>query len=260
MAKVKVTSDWQIRNLDTEELLNPPYPVDDSGVRIDGVGGTYSEQPVYGAQDAILQWTAGKLKSFTFSTVLFAEDSESNIRDKLTQFENLALKNEDLGRPPICILSIGQQIAETVVVEDVGIEITSIMSDKRAVPKSDGYLREVRIDFAIKKYKPFSQKQIDPTKPGKESYYLVVSTPETSYEALGKKFYGKALYGDRIRKRHPEMPMYPEVGSKISIPPRSTILKEVVEPSFHAFDPDNIEATESYEALLKRRAERKIII
>lgn len=260
MAKVKVTTEWQIRNLDTEELLNPPYPVDDGGIRVDGVGGTYSKQMIYGAQDAMLQWTAGKAKSFTFSTVLFAEDSVSNIRDRLTQFENLALKNEDLGRPPICVFSIGQQIAETVVVEDVGLEIRPVMFDKRSTPISDGYLREVRIDFTISKYKPFSQKQIDPTKPGKESYYLVVSTPETSYEALGKKFYGKALYGDRLRKRHPEMPMYPEVGSKISIPPRSTILREIVEPSFHAFDPENIEASASYEALLKRRAERKIII
>lgn len=251
MATVKVAVSWQIRNLDSGALLNPPYPISEAGLRT-GAGGAIAEQPRYGFQDPIIQWTSGKGRMLTFSTALFTEDSTEDIAGKMWDFEFLALKDPDLGRPPICIFTLGDFLAEMVMVEDVGQDIPPI--------RPDGKAREVRLDLTLKRYVPFSQTQIDPTKPKKESYFLIVSGAEASYEAISGSFYGDPLKGDRLRKRHPEMPLQPIVGAKISVPPRSTILSEEVTPEFHALDLDNEDAAANYEELLAARATRKAVL
>lgn len=253
MAETKIADDWQIRNLDTEELLNPPYPVSENGVRVTGVGGDLAAEPRFGFQDPIVQWTSGKHKMLSFSTVLFAEDDEADIRDKLVQFENLTLKNDSLGRPPICVFTLGNQISETVMVEEVEQEIAPVRYPA-------GELRKVTLTLTLVKYRPFSQVQIDPTRPGKESYYLVVTRAEASYEEIAKRYYGNALYGDRLRKRHPEMPLNPTVGNTISVPAKSIILREVVEPEFHASSLTNEEAVDRFEEIVAARAVRKAYI
>src|SRR3990172_7193519 len=100
MARAEKTKvDWQFKNLDTGEILNPPYPVDENGIKI-SVGGNYAEQSRFGFQDPIIQWTSGKARTIDFSTVLFAANVNETIVNEFSKFEKLALFDEKYGRPP----------------------------------------------------------------------------------------------------------------------------------------------------------------
>jgi hypothetical protein len=252
MTHIKIPTEWQIKNLDEDEVILPPYPISENGVRISGVGGNIVKQERMGFQNPIVQWTSGLHKTITFTSVLFAEDTEADIKNELVQFENLTLRNDKLGRPPICVFSLGSQISETVIVESIDQDISPV--------RPEGKLRQVTLDITLVKYKPFSQVQIDATKPGKESYYLVVTRAEASYEEIAKRYYGNPLQGDRLRKRHPEMPLMPTVGSTVNVPAKSIILREVVEPEFHALSLTNEDAVARFESILKTRATRKAYI
>ena len=257
----KETPGWTIKNLDSGKFLIPPYPIGDEGVKVE-VGGIVTEQEMFGAQDPIVQWTRGKVKVITFSTVLYAEDSTQSILSKLAEFERLAIKDESLGRPPVCIFTYGMALSETVLIQSVDHEIAPLRSDFEP--------RLVNLNITIKRYRPFSQTQIDPTKPAKESYFLVVKASEASYEAIAKRYYGQPLAGDRLRKRiasasgealdREAMALAPLVGSKIKSPARSIILKEVVEPTFHAFNLENETVLASFLDLIERRSRKTAVI
>jgi hypothetical protein len=243
--------DWQLKNLDSGELLNPPYPISEDGVRI-SIGGTYVDQPRFGFQDPITQWTTGRIRNITFSSVLWTNDRTESIVAEFRKFERLAVKDESLGRPPIVVFNHGNWFSETVFIESVDPEIPPI--------RPDGQPRQVTLNFTLRKYVPFSQTQIDPTKPTKESYFLVVRAVETSYESIAREFYGNPLLGDRLRKRHPAEPMEPSVGAKISVPAKSVILQEEVEPAFHALSLTNEEAVANFEVMLELRNDRKAVL
>lgn len=251
----KVPVDWKFKNLDSGEVIEPPYPITDGGVRL-SVGGDVQQQARFGFQDPITQWVQGRLKTLIFTSVLFAEDADSDILAKLTTFERLATKDENLGRPPICVFTWGKTVAEVVMVESVDPEIQSLITTDGS---GQGHPKHVTLNFMLSKYVPFNQQQIDPSKPVKESYYLVVSSALQTYEGIAKRYYGRPLLGDRLRKRNPSMPMQPDVGKTISIPAKSVMTREVVEPEFHALSLTDEEAAENFEAILNNRNARKAV-
>lgn len=245
----KTATDWQLKNLDTGEVFIPPYPVAEQGVKVGGVGGVYAEIQRFG-MDPVANWVGSKTRTFTFSTVMFAESSDKDISGKLAELEALASPDEALGRPPICVFTYCNTDV-MVLVETVDMTI--------GTPRDDGTPRLVTLEIGLRRYRPFSQVQIDPTKPAKECYYLVASAAEATYEGIARRYYGSALAGDRLRRRHPDMPMQPDVGAKVKVPPRSMVLREVVSPAFHAHNPADPEAAQAFRDLLDRRAERKVV-
>jgi hypothetical protein len=252
MATQMIPIDWFIVNLDNNERIEPPYPLGESGLRV-SIGSTYAEQARFGFQDPIIQWVTGKAKVITFQSVMFAPDTATDITEKFEQFEQLAIKDDDLGRPPICSFTLGSGsiLSELCVVESVDPDIPPVMPT--------GEPRQIILNFTLRRYVPFALTTIDPTKPAKQSYFLVASSAEASYEAIAKNFYGDPLKGDRLRKRHPEMPMQPFVGTRISIPARDIIQSEPVEPAFHALSLDNEEAVENFQNILDERNEKKVV-
>lgn len=249
----KIPVDWKIKNLDAEETFLPPYPIDETGVRV-SVGGVLAEQTRFGFQDPITQWVSGRVKTITFTTVMFAVYSTDKIAGEFKEFERLALKDETLGRPPICVFTLGSGsiLSELCMVESVDHDIPPV--------RPDGEPRQVTLSVTIKRYKPFSQVQIDPTKPGKESYFLVATTAEATYEGVARRYYGDPMKGDRLRKRHPDMPFTPTVGTRIKVPAKSVIFRESVEPAFHVNNLEDEEATAKFEEVLEARNARKVVI
>lgn len=245
----KINVGWSIKNLDTGELHLPPYPID-GPVRI-SIGGEVVDQTRFGMQDAITQWISGRVREISFTSTLFAEHADVDISWWFDDYTKLSEEDPSLGRPPICVWTLGSWMQEMVLV--VGV-------DPQILQREDGLPQRIDLTFTLKRYKPFSQMQIDPTKQPKESYYLVVTRAEANYEALARRYYGQPLLGDRLRKRHPEEPMRPEAGSKISIPPKSIVLRELVQPEFHALDLSNAEALDNFERVLSLRNARKAVI
>jgi len=253
----KIEVDWTIKNLDSGKLIRPQFPLTD-GVNM-SVGGNLIVQNRFGFQDPIVQWVQGKDKTITFQTKLFARNIDDDIISMLSDFEDLAVKDDALGRSPICLFSYGQFVSETVFVESVDPTFKDIINTAgQTVGAASGGPRDVSLTFTLRRYTAFSQQHIDPTKTPKESFYLIATAAEQSWEAIAKRFYGDPLLGDRLRKRHPEYPFSPPIGAKVKVPARSVILSEVVQPQSHIFDLEDAETVEAYEFILAERNARKV--
>jgi hypothetical protein len=215
------------------------------------LGGNLVKQSRFGEQDPIVHWTHGVARDIRFNAVLFARhtDEAQDVMDLYESIEELAIKYEDLGRPPICMFTFGWY-SELVMVERVDPNYVSVDADWAP--------REIRLAFSMTKYVPFSQARIDPTKPAKESFYLIASQAEQMYEAIALSHYGDPLLGDRIRKRHPQEPFAPRVGSLVKVPPKPIVLRENVEPAFHALSLTDEDAVENFEEILAYRSARVV--
>lgn len=236
---------WAIQNLDTGEKFIPPFPISSaSGIQWQ-LGGTWAEQARFGFQSPLLAWTNGVVDTFTFEMMLFATHEGIDIDIPLKQFVALGQKDRRLGRPPICLFVFGSVIGETVVFAPMAPIIKSTLDN--------GKSREATISVTLKKYVAFSQTRLDPTRPQKESAFLVASSNEASYEAIALKHYGNPLFGDRLRKRHPDMGLAPVIGEIIKVPSRTVILSEVVTPAGHMFDATDQNASDAFETILAAR-------
>ena len=246
--KPKYRADWFIKDLDNNIVWEPQFPLD-QGVSI-SVGSELSKANRFAQQDPIIQWTKGKERTFTLQTKLFAYD-ESQGKEVLKVYkalEALAVKDISLGRSRICLFVYGKHISETVLIEHIDPKFTDVLLD--------GTYRSIDLSISMVRYRPFTQQTIDPSRPAKESYYLVASRAEASWEAIAKRFYGDPMLGDRLRKRHPQWPYKPPVGAKVHIPPRIVILREVVEPSCHVFDFKDTDAQYAFQDVLDVRNKR----
>jgi hypothetical protein len=250
----KFEVNWSLYDLDHKYEWRPQYPISDVGIT---VGGNIAEQQRFGFQDSIVNWTSGRSKTISFATVLFAEeDSEEGgtlVQELLRELEDLAQKDDKLGRPPICIFTLGSSISEVCLVEAVDPLIVSTL-------RNTSQPREVRCNITLRKYVPFSQQQIDPTRPAKESFLLVASAAEQSYEAIARRYYGDPLLGDRLRKRHATHPFAPAVGMVVKVPARALILQEVVQPACHILSLIDEDAVESYGTILDDRNARTLSV
>lgn len=253
MATPKYPTDWQLRNLDTNETVLPPFPMTEDGVSID-IGGKIVEQDRFGFQNPITQWVGGRSRTFSFTAKMFSRDAEEDVRAQLKQFELLAVKDSTLGRPPVVLFTLGDVISEIVLVESVNPTINKMRQDGR-----DFKAREVTLSMFMRRYTPFRQRQIDPTRPVKESYQLQASGALATYEAIARRYYGNPLLGDRLRKRHPERPLAPEVGKLVKIPARDVIVSERIEPAFHALSLTDADAVRAFEYMVEKRSARKIV-
>lgn len=247
-------SDWNITNMDTGKIFIPPYSISPDGIKI-SYGGEYVDIQRF-SMSPVSNWVGTKAQTIQFSSAFFAETTEDDITKKFYELVAMTGKDPNLGRPPICMFEYGA-FKLICQLQDVDVNIRSIMAGSMFVAETP---RHITVDVTLREYVPFSKTQINPKSAAKESYYLVVSSLEASYEQIAKRFYGSAMAGDRLRKRHPHMPMQPTVGSKVDVPSKSTILKEVVQPDYHAFSLTDTDATESFRSLVDRRSLRKAVI
>jgi hypothetical protein len=248
----KVAVDWWILNLDTLQLIQPQLPMPSDGIDVT-YGGNLVDQARFGEQDPVTHWVHGVTRSILFKAVLFTRhaDEAADVQDLLEQIILLTQKDPKLGRPPICQFTYGSFFNETVLIETAGTNIVSV--------DNVGRPREVQIAFTLRRYVPFSQKQIDPTKPTKESFYLIATEAERSYEALARRFYGDPLLAEALRRRHPAEPFAPRIGSKVKIPPRAIALREPIDPQFHALSLIDEDAVDNFELILADRSSRKVV-
>ena len=248
----KIPVNWGIKNLDTGEVFQPQFPIDNSTGVTWSLGSTYAEQQRFGFQDPLISWTGGQTETFTFEMRLFAHHENIDIESILREFIALGRKDGALGRPPICVFTFGSLINETVVLAPM----TPVIKDTL----TNGKPRDVSIPVTLKKYTPFSQSAVDPSKRAKESFYLVASSNEASYEAIARRFYGDPMMGDRLRKRHPAMASSPFIGEQVKVPARSVILAEVVQPEGHMFDIQDANASDAFEQVASARNARRLTV
>lgn len=244
--------DWSIRNLDTGDLFIPQFPMDDDGLTYT-VGGVIVDVQRFAQQHTVAQWVGGGQRTYTFRCLLFTRfaDEAGDVEEMLDTLVTLTEEDEGYGRPPICQFRHGNYLSDTVMVERVDPNVRRT--------DMDGFAQEIHLPITLRRYTPFTQQAIDPTKPAKESYHRSVSATEQMWEQMARAYYGDPMLGDRLRKRHPQYPFAPPLGTIVNIPARSIVLKEEVRPGFHAFDPDDEDAMANYERILADRSARTIV-
>lgn len=247
----KIAVNWNLKNVDKNEVFRPQFPIGDDGVNIE-ISSSIAEQQRFGFQDALLAFTNGNTRTISFQTRLFARHREEDIDTQLNTLERMATKDETLGRLPVCLFTYGKRTSIFVLIESAAQNIRRV--------QRDGSTQDVVINLSLKKYVPYSKSQVDPSKPAKESFYLVTKESEKSYEAIAKRFYGNPLFGDRLRKRHPGSPLAPNVGDTVRVPSRNIILAEEVLPESFILSLTDVDAVENYERILAARNERKLVV
>ena len=242
-------SNWNLVSLDDRTRVEGQYPLRD-GVAV-SLGSSIPEASRVGFQDPVVQWINGTARTFSFRATFFARHKDEDVKRQLDKLEMLATYDSRYGRNHICIFTYGKVYTEIVLIRNLDPTVGPL--------RDDGTARNIDFSFQLVRYKPFSQKALDPSAPAKESYLRVASAPEESYEALARAYYGDPMLGDRLRKRHPEMPLAPVVGEVVRIPDASIISTEVVEPAFHALQTSTDEkASEAFRRILTLRASRRV--
>ena len=247
-SKYKVN--WYIRNVDTNDTFFPQFRLE-GGVQSNfstSIGTTSR----FGFDDPVVQWASGELSSYRFKTVLFSRNAEEEILDKFELLQSFTKRDNTVGRIPICQFNYGQYLQQLVLVKSVTYTIIDI-------DEESGLPFHIDLDIELVKYTPFERRTLNPTKQFKESFHYAVSDVSQTYEQIAKKLYGDPLLGDRLRKRHPESPMAPKVGTLIKAPSKKIIKKERVYPESHIFNLDSTESNKAFQEVLDSRASKKIV-
>ena len=241
---------WLLQSVDTKEIFRPQFPVD-GGLQI-STGAVLSEQSRVGFQDPLLAWTAGRMRSYSFTTRLFSRHVDEDIKSSIELIQKFADKDAGYGRPHILAFKYGSLVSVLAMIDSLDHSIVDM--------HRNGDPKDVSINITLKKYVPFSKRTISPTKTKKESFYFVATEALNSYEAIAKRFYGDPLAGDRLRKRHPDKPMNPDVGDIVRVPSKEIILAETVQPESFILDFDDIDAVENQERIQSARNKRKLVV
>jgi len=221
-------ANWSLTNVDTEETFEGQFPLE-RGIRAE-LGAELGVATPHSAEDAIVQWTGGKSKTFSFGTTLFAatEDEAVELNDIYRKLESFAMRNDKVRRAPILLFQYGTGVINTLCMIDRFNPTFGMVYDS-------GFPQRIDIDISLRKYVPFRHATLDPTRRPPSTRVLNVSRAARSYEEIARQEYGDPLLGDRLRKRNPRQPLAPDPGDKLLLPPESTIRREMINPSFHAF-------------------------
>lgn len=135
-----------------------------------------------------------------------------------------------LKRAPICRFTYGSIVSVLCIVQTLG-------GVKIARPRTDGKARRIDLAVTMRRYEPYKIKEVDSTKPKKESLFHTVGRHERSWEMLAARLYGPdmVLWGDRLRKRNRDQAFAATIGAEVKIPNRDIIEQEIIEPEWHGF-------------------------
>lgn len=206
------------------------FPVADEGITWD-LGSIVPDAGAMGQAHPIIQWVRGEVQNIALPVVYFSRHSGEDIME--TWFKPMKkLRDRDslLKRAPICRFTYGSIVSVLCIVQTLG-------GVKIARPRTDGKARRIDLAVTMRRYEPYKIKEVDSTKPKKESLFHTVGRHERSWEMLAARLYGPdmALWGDRLRKRNRDQAFAATIGAEVKIPNRDIIEQELIEPEWHGF-------------------------
>lgn len=208
---------WRLENTDTGEVLEAQYePLDLAR----SVSSTWAQEQTLNRQGSVSQYLHGNPETITFGGRFFNYHiGAKGAQERLDKLIRWAKRDEKLGRPPICQLTVGEAaVGLTCFIES----ITDIRYDRMTAL---GTIRGISFTITLLEYQPFT---VD-SKPHPETRYHRAKRGEY-YELLCFREYGNPLLGDVIRKRHPERHHVRE-GDTVRLPSAGAIRRATVEPT-----------------------------
>lgn len=215
---------WKLFCVDSFDELEGQYPLEKP---IQNLGAHYESSFSMNRQEPISQWIHGIVHSWTFNTVLRAIDYTDDIRPKITYLQESVAKDDNLGRPPLYVWTWG-----SIEITCRIISIGGVQWDMAPAGILGELPREVSFSITLEKYAPFDLEVTDPNSPfaaGLTDTLYKDAKIGITYEAMALERYGEPLWGDLVRRRHPEIP-YPLAGQVIALPEPENLLEENLEP------------------------------
>lgn len=211
---------WKLFSLDTFDELVGQYPLQNP---IQNLGAHYESAFSMNRQDPISQWIHGIAQTWTFATVLRAVDSTDDIRPRVKWLQDSVAKDDKLGRPPLYVWSWG-----TIELSCFITSLGGILWQMAPAGPLGELPRQVSFNVSLQKYAPFDLDVTDPNAPFRDTFYKNAKIG-TTYELMAQERYGEPLWGDLIRRKHPELP-YPLAGKVIALSDAENLLEEDLEP------------------------------
>ena len=193
------------------------------------VGGTWAKGRTIGRKEPVLQYIGGQGHRMTFTTrvysmyqsVLFGLGEGHDIVPLVNKFKALAEPDPDLGRPPICTFSLGDDFAVECIVESVG----GIKYDEFT---KQGTMRGAVFSFTLLEYAAFQVEEVGDEEPGDSlSYHM---REGDTFERVAGDIYGNPQLGVWLSQKHPEA-RWPQPGQRIRVPDRTKAIRNVPAPA-----------------------------
>jgi hypothetical protein len=216
---------WNLTNVDTGDTIKGQFPPEDLK---EETSNKYSTTTSLNRQNPIVQFLSGNVDTVSFVVTLFntsgftgktAFDFGGDIKNDLDRLKSWKQRDENLGRPPILSLSVGDDM-----VSMESCIITSLSGISYDKPTKLGALRRVKLTINLMKYEPFS---LDSSTSGETRYHR--AKLRDYYEILTYDEYGSPEMGDIIRKRHPKKTNI-QPADVIKLPSKATLRREIIEP------------------------------
>jgi len=209
---------WVLYNLDTDEKLVGQFEPEGLG---EEWGNTFVEKWALNREHAILQFVHGNSDLLTFSGRFFQKnDADKAPKQKLDLLRKWKSRDRKLRRPPILSFWVG----------DAHISMTDCVVERASPtygrPTVFGSLRDVTFSLTLRQWWPYDVEL--GVAIGETRYHN--ARQQDYYEMLAFREYGKALWGDTIRKRHPALPEF-EIGDVIKLPSSEALRGTRVRPS-----------------------------
>lgn len=236
-------TNWNIANLDKGEELSGDFEAQDV---TRNVSVSYTEHFTLSRENPIIQFVHGNTDSLTFTGRFFLDPAILSLgglpfvgvlqpagiavtqragrfslrpAEKLSKLEEWITVDPDLGRPPIVLFSIGEELSQISVIESVN----DIRYDR---PLITGGVRGVTFTVTLRKFVAFDIELA--SRPPPESRYHHVKEREY-YELIAEREYGTPILGDVVRKRHPDKAVLHK-GDVIKLPSITAIQTTQVVP------------------------------
>lgn len=169
------------------------FPPDDFTVN-KNVSAKWAEISSTNSQHPILQFVSGGLTTVTFNA-MFVSQSRNDVENKVNALMQMTQIIPELGRPPICTYTYGNEMTMKCIVE-------SVQTNKWQV-QPNGSLRQATLSITLKKFVPYEKAKNIPVGKKIPIMRTVAMKPGETFEQFSKRVYGTPKYGPCLRKLYP---------------------------------------------------------
>jgi len=206
----------------------------------ESASGQWAKGRTIGRKEPVLQYIGGQGHRLTFTTriysmyqsVMFGLGEGHDIVPLRNKIVALVDPDPDLGRPPICTFSLGDDFAVECVVESVG----RIKYDEFT---KKGTMRGAVFSFTLLEYVAFQIEESGDEEPGDSLNYGM--REGDTFERVASEVYGSAKLGVWLAQKHPEA-RWPQPGQRIRVPDRTKALRNVPAPISTQLSDDGMKA------------------
>ena len=157
------------------------------------VGGNWEEVSSMGTAHPLLQFTRGTTETFNVKGMLIS-GKKSDIDSQLKLIQSFVRPDSFSGHPPVSTFTYGTFSIQCIV---------SSFSNDKMIIQPDGRTRIVNFTLECKKFRTTKREFLNIVNDKFPVWKQVIMKPGDTFELIAKKYYGRADWGDTLRKLNP---------------------------------------------------------